>query len=154
MKRVVFETELMMRTARDRRSQLVPLFALAIITAGLPLEAGAQRTLRAGVSISDRVDSATTIASSNSSLSIAAVPSPPRRSMKPFLIGGVVAGAVVGALLAISFNDSFCGEPAPGYSCSSTDPVVGAMIGAGIGVFAGWLLWALTNPADPSARGG
>ena len=75
---------------------------------------------------------------------------PPRRSMRTFLVGGAMLGALIGGVLATSFNDSFCGEPAPGYTCSSTSPIAGAMIGAGVGLFAGWLLWAMTNPAESS----
>ena len=78
---------------------------------------------------------------------------PPRRSMRPFLVGGAVLGALIGGVLAASFNDSFCGEPAPGYGCSSTSPIAGAMMGAGVGLFAGWLLWAMTNPAESPGSG-
>ena len=73
--------------------------------------------------------------------------------MRPFLVGGAVLGALIGGVLAASFNDSFCGEPAPGYSCSSTSPIAGAMMGAGVGLFAGWLLWAMTNPAESPGGG-
>jgi CubicO group peptidase (beta-lactamase class C family) len=76
----------------------------------------------------------------------AASAQPARRSMTSFLLGGALAGALFGGLLATSFNDSFCGDPAPGYSCSTTNPATSAMIGAGVGLFAGWLLWGFTKP--------
>jgi hypothetical protein len=87
------------------RRQLMPLFALAIVTAVLPLEAGAQRTLRAGVAVSDRTESAAAIATHRPTLRPRAPTLLPRRSIKPFLVGGAIAGAVVGGLLAASFND-------------------------------------------------
>jgi hypothetical protein len=143
----------MRATSTLPRRQLMPMFALAIVTALLPLEAGAQRTLRAGVAVSDRTETAAVIVTHRPTPRPGAPTSLPRRSIKPFLVGGAIVGAVVGGLLAASFNDSFCGEPAPGYSCSSTSPVAGAMIGAGVGLLAGWLVWALTNPGDSSVRG-
>ena len=125
------------------------LLALAACTAGLPREARAQHSVPAGVVASDRSQRAAMIGGLADRLAVAQV-APPRRSMRTFLVGGAMLGALIGGVLATSFNDSFCGEPAPGYTCSSTSPIAGAMIGAGVGLFAGWLLWAMTNPAESS----
>lgn len=59
----------------------------------------------------------------------------------PFLLGGLVVGGFVGGLLASSY--SFCGEPQPGVTCTSTDTATGVVIGAGIGLIAGFLAWAI-----------
>ena len=128
------------------------LFALAACTAGLSREARGQHSVPAGAAASDRGPSAGMTGDLVDRFDVAQV-APPRRSMRAFLVGGAVLGALVGGVLATSFNDGFCGEPAPGYSCSSTSPIAGAMIGAGVGLFAGWLLWAMTQPAESSGSG-
>ncbi len=137
-------------TSNQRRAALT--LALTAFTAGLSLEAAGQRSVPAGIVASARDTSVRATGDFANRLDAAPIVAAPR-PMKPFLVGGAIVGAVVGALLATSFNDSFCGEPGPGYSCSSTSPVAGAMIGAGVGVFAGWLLWAVSNSGGSSARG-
>jgi hypothetical protein len=70
-----------------------------------------------------------------------------KRSVKPFLLGGLILGAIVGGALASSYNP--CGEPQPGVYCTSTDVPTGAVIGAGFGLLAGWLAWAIAPRAPP-----
>jgi hypothetical protein len=137
---------------RHNPRTVTALLVLAVCTAGLSREARAQLAVPAGVVASDRSPSAVVTGGLVERFDAAQVP-PPRRSMRPFLVGGAVVGALVGGVLATSFNDSFCGEPAPGYSCSSTSPLAGTMIGAAVGVLAGWLVWALTNPTESSPPG-
>lgn len=73
-----------------------------------------------------------------------------RPRLAPFAIGGIIVGGAVGALLAAT-ND-FCGEPSPGYSCSSTDTGTGVVIGAGIGLLAGLLTWTVVANRPPAAE--
>ena len=139
-----------MRTACGPRRSALPalLLALALI-AGLPAEGGAQHSTRAAVGAP--LASPGPLVGPITGLGVLPDTAPTgsaRRSVVPFLVGGAPAGALVGGLLAVSFHDSFCGDPAPGYTCSSTSPAAGAVIGAGVGVLAGWLLWALTRPAE------
>ncbi|MFN2563901.1 MAG: hypothetical protein ABR499_02660 [Gemmatimonadaceae bacterium] len=75
-----------------------------------------------------------------------------RRSAIPFLVGGALAGALIGGLLAASFRSSFCDEPRPGYTCSTTSPAAAALVGAGVGAFVGMILWVATRPADSPPR--
>ncbi|MFN2567184.1 MAG: hypothetical protein ABR499_19485, partial [Gemmatimonadaceae bacterium] len=77
-----------------------------------------------------------------------------RPSPIPFLVGGAVVGGVVGYVMGVSFRNSFCDEPRPGYSCSTTDPAVGALAGAAVGVFAGAILWTIATRIEAARRGG
>ena len=72
-----------------------------------------------------------------------------RRSMAPYLLIGALAGGVVGFLLEEDFHDDFC-TPGPGVSCSSDYDGIGVVIGAGLGALAGWIVYAITEPAAPS----
>jgi hypothetical protein len=141
---------------RDRHwhdSLLALAVALALV-AGLPTELVAQRSASAAVGA--RQASPGPLVAPVARLNLVAETSPAdtaRRSVAPFLAGGALVGAMFGGLLAVSFHGSFCGPPGPGYTCSSTSLVSGAVIGAGVGVLAGWLLWALTNPAKSPSRG-
>jgi hypothetical protein len=67
-----------------------------------------------------------------------------KQRVMPFLLGGAVLGGIIGGVMAASY--SFCsGDPQPGVYCTSTDPATGVVIGAAVGIAAGWLVWAVTN---------
>jgi hypothetical protein len=143
-----------MRTASGPRRIGLPslLFALALIV-GLPAHGGGQHLTRAAVGAPH--------ASPHPPVSpITRLPVFPdmapadstRRSPIPFLVGGALAGAVVGGVLAASFRSSFCDEPRPGYTCSTTSPAVSALVGAGVGAFVGMILWVATSPAESPPR--
>lgn len=67
------------------------------------------------------------------------------RSKTPFVVGGAVVGALVGGLLAASFEEGFCGSPATGYACTATSPAEGAFIGMAVGVLAGLAVWVVSR---------
>jgi hypothetical protein len=139
--------------ASSRRAGVPALVFGLALAAGLPAEGAAQHVDRAAVGAryastgaaadpTGRPDVFADTARARST----------RRPIAPFLIGGVLAGAVMGGLLAKSFNDSFCGDPAPGYSCSTTSVAEGAAFGAAFGLLLGGLVWVLTPPAESPPR--
>ncbi len=145
-----------MRSTSGARHTRLPalLLALALI-AGLATKGGAQHAAQAAAGARHVSRPAPERPTGDLRLlSRTAATDSARRSAAPFLMGGALAGAVVGGLLAASFHDSFCGDAAPGYTCSSTSPAAGALIGAGVGVIAGWILWTFTKPADSPPRVG
>lgn len=75
-----------------------------------------------------------------------------RRSALPYVLGGALAGALVGGLVAKGFDDDFCGDPQPGTTCSSTGTMGGVVIGAGVGLLAGWLVWAMTAQGEQAPQ--
>ena len=68
-----------------------------------------------------------------------------RRSLAPYLLVGALVGGVVGLLLEQDFHDDFC-TPGPGVSCSSDYDGIGVVIGAGLGMLGGWIVYALSEP--------
>ncbi len=130
-----------------------------LLSTGLPAALGAQRAMPAAVTAS--------AATRSMSLAVPAdihgpfavrlpdtAQSQRRHPMAPFLVGGAIVGGVLGGMLAASYDP--CGEPQPGVTCMSTSPTTGVLLGVGLGLAAGWVLWAITAPAQPAptASGG
>jgi hypothetical protein len=144
-----------MRTASGPRCIGLPslLLALALIV-GLPAHGGAQHSSRAAVGAPHvfphppvgpitRLPVFPDIAPADSA----------RRSPIPFLVGGALAGAAVGWLLAEAARGSLCDDPLPGSTCStSPSPAVSALVGAGLGAVVGMFVWLKTRPAESRPR--
>lgn len=136
---------------------MIPLKGLALAaTLGAvttPADSIAQRSAPIAVSARAAVLSSGSqrpVARSNGVLASPDTTQPRRPRLAPFVIGGVVVGGVVGALLAASYD--FCGEPSLGYACTSTDTATGAVIGAGVGLLAGLLTWTVVANRPPAGE--
>jgi hypothetical protein len=144
----------MRRTASGPHPTRLPALLLVLaLSGGFPADGGAQHLVTAAVG-ARRITPLPAVVPSTYRhlLSHAAPADTARRSVVPFLVVGALVGAAIGGLLAQSFHDSFCGSSAPGYSCSTTSPVAAAVVGAGVGLAAGAIVWAITNRDRDRAR--
>ncbi len=149
------EADYVLRVPRARAL----LLALAL-GPGLPIAGAAQQVDRAVAGVRPAIGGALGDAISRRGVlaDTARADSVRRRPIGPYLLGGAVVGAVVFALLAQSFHDSFCDEPRPGYSCSTTSPAAAAAMGAGLGLIVGGFVWVVTRSrglvSSPRSRQG
>lgn len=131
----------------DARRLTVALLALTLAAGAAPLPAqslSSSRTAAGAIATSLPADGGLDRLS-------AAVADSVRRSATPWVLGGAGVGAVVGAVLTKSFSDDFCPESRPGYACSGTSTAEGAMIGAALGAFAGWVTWSMLPKVPKSS---
>jgi hypothetical protein len=112
-----------------------------------PVQLGAQHSTPVALSATDQSRSTVTetslVSRKTAGIAFADTTETKRPSVKPFLLGGAILGGMIGGALASSYNP--CGESQPGVYCTSTDVATGVVIGAGVGIVAGWFAWAVTN---------
>jgi hypothetical protein len=78
-------------------------------------------------------------------------PDPARPSATPYVLVGAFGGALVGGLLAASFESDFCSTPSTGTTCTGNATAQGVVIGAGVGALAAWLYWSMRRPAGATS---
>jgi hypothetical protein len=129
-------------------SPLVLLMVVVAMAGASPFAAQAQYVAHASVGVRatspDGHDSR-----SRPSLGVL-VPAQPEQAgsgKTTYVVGGMLVGAITGALLASAFHSDFCGAPSPGVTCSSTSVGEGLVIGAAVGALVGWVVWSATRPA-------
>jgi hypothetical protein len=134
----------------------MPLLFFALIcvlqSAAMPANVGAQRATPIGIAA--RVPELRLAAAQARPIDVLQADTVERRRLRalPFVLGGAAIGAFIGGVLAASYNP--CGDdPQPGFYCTSTDMVTGAMIGMGVGAVAGAVLWALVRYYKPTPDG-
>ncbi len=127
----------------SRIAAVVVACALTAI-AGFPVRVAAQRTARLGLRVNTSADARSQGSHRAPLATIAPDSTPAKHGVGPFIIAGAVLGAIVGGVLAASYNP--CGEPQPGVVCTSTDTATGVAIGAGVGIGVGLLAWLAMRP--------
>lgn len=131
---------------RVMRGVLIQLVVAGCLAGGsaYALDAQAIRSAQVGVSLSP-VQTIVRGEHSGTARPSGALTDSVARSKTPYILGGAVVGALVGGLLAASFEEGFCGSPSTSYACTATSPAEGAFIGMAVGVLAGLAVWAVSR---------